>query len=996
MARGFLSVAERDRLSNYPTDVSDWDLGRFFTLTANDLAVVEQQRGSGNRLGFALQLCTLRYLGFIPDDLMTPPTLIVRLLAHQLGLSAEAINDYGQREQTRTDHLAQIIAYLQYRRATDDDLAQLENWLVERALEHDQPTFLLHTAAEHLRWEQIIRPGLTVLERIVSTARQNARKRTYKNLSHLFHTEGKLFLDSLLEVPTGGRRTPLAWLQRMPTDHTATQINTTLAKIRFLQEAGVDRWDLSRVNPNRLKFLAGLGSRSNNQQLQRATARRRYPVLTAFLKQTLLDLTDIVIDLFDASLWELRTKAKAELDEMRLQAARSTNEKLRTYKDVVSIVMDGTVPEETLRATIFARYQRQQLQQLVTETESLIRPHQDEAIDLFAARYGFIRRYAPTFLKTLTFHANKRAKSLLKAATILQELNSSGKRKVPDDAPTDFITDAWWAYLTDQGGHLIRRYYELAVLWELRLALRAGDIYVEHARRHADPNTYLIPPNAWPAQREEVARLTQTPINGAARLQEREAQLNALAERVEPLFANPQSWLHADESKWILSPLQAEGRPKAAEALEDELIARLPRLDLTDLLIEVDAWTGFSRQLRHASLGTPAQTEIELTYLYAALLTQGCNFSLAQMSRSSHLTYHRLVYSNDWFIQEETLKNANAALVNYHHQLDISRLWGMGTLSSSDGQRLPVSGRNRKARTLRRYFGYRRGVTFYTWTSDQFSLYGGKAIASTVRDATYVLDEILANETELPILEHSTDTSGYTEIIFALFDLLGLTFTPRIKDLASQQLYRTENMDLGQLPYVRARLSKRVDISLCLDMWDEFLRMAGSLKLGWVTASLAIQRMQASSRKSHFVRALQEYGRLIKTIHALAWYESEEKRRWANRQLNKGESVHALKAHLIVANRGIIGRKSDEGLQHQMQCLNLLTNAIIVWNSVYMAEALRQLTQEGYSVDTNNLRYIWPTRFKHINVYGRYQFNLEEARSRKGLRTLRDPDDIDP
>lgn len=85
-----------------------------------------------------------------------------------------------------------------------------------------------------------------------------------------------------------------------------------------------------------------------------------------------------------------------------------------------------------------------------------------------------------------------------------------------------------------------------------------------------------------------------------------------------------------------------------------------------------------------------------------------------------------------------------------------------------------------------RYFGYRPGVTFHTWTSAQFSQYGGKAVASTIRDATYVLDEILANETELPILEHTTNTSGYTEIILALFDLLGLTFGPRIKDLQDQ------------------------------------------------------------------------------------------------------------------------------------------------------------------------------------------------------------------
>lgn len=158
---------------------------------------------------------------------------------------------------------------------------------------------------------------------------------------------------------------------------------------------------------------------------------------------------------------------------------------------------------------------------------------------------------------------------------------------------------------------------------------------------------------------------------------------------------------------------------------------------------------------------------------------------------------------------------------------------------------------------VRRYFGYRRSITFYTWTSDQFSLYGGKAIASTVRDATYVLDEILANETALPILEHTTDTSGYTEIVFALFDLLGLTFSPRIRDLADQQLYRTRSVDLDDLPRVRARLSKRVNTQLCLDMWDEMLRFAGSLKLGWVTASLVIQKIQSPARKSQLAKALQ-------------------------------------------------------------------------------------------------------------------------------------------
>jgi len=101
-------------------------------------------------------------------------------------------------------------------------------------------------------------------------------------------------------------------------------------------------------------------------------------------------------------------------------------------------------------------------------------------------------------------------------------------------------------------------------------------------------------------------------------------------------------------------------------------------------------------------------------------------------------------------------------------------------MSSSDGQRFPVSVNCRIATANPKYYGYGKGLTFYSWTSDQFSQYGCKVIPTTVRDATYVLDAILDNETELEILEHTTDTAGYTELVFALFDLLGMQFSPRI------------------------------------------------------------------------------------------------------------------------------------------------------------------------------------------------------------------------
>jgi TnpA family transposase len=367
------------------------------------------------------------------------------------------------------------------------------------------------------------------------------------------------------------------------------------------------------------------------------------------------------------------------------------------------------------------------------------------------------------------------------------------------------------------------------------------------------------------------------------------------------------------------------------------------------------------------------------------------NLELKQMATSAELSYQHLNWYNTWYIRDDTLREANTALINYHYRLSLSQLWGGGMLSSSDGQRFPVKGSVRQGRALPRYFGYGKGITFYSWTSDQFSQYGSKAVPTTVRDATYVLDEILNNETELPILEQTTDTAGYTELIFALFDLLGLQFSPRIRDLADQQLYRTSSVNLEKYPNLKSHLPGVINTERILKHWDEMLRLAGSLKMGWVTASLIVQKLQAFPRQHPLTRALQEYGRLIKTIHILRWYAEKTHRRRLNRQINKGEALHSLRSHLCYANQGEIRQQQDEQLYNQVGCLNLVTNAVIVWNTVYIEKVVQQLKKEEQFPGDEQLKHIWPTRHAHINVYGRYHFNRDNVGKKHQLRELRQP-----
>jgi len=287
--------------------------------------------------------------------------------------------------------------------------------------------------------------------------------------------------------------------------------------------------------------------------------------------------------------------------------------------------------------------------------------------------------------------------------------------------------------------------------------------------------------------------------------------------------------------------------------------------------------------------------------------------------------------------------------------------------------------------------GYGMGITFYSWSSDQLSQYGTKYVPVTIRDSTYVLDELCNNETELPIREHTTDTAGATEIIFALFDLLGYRFTPRLRDLSDRRLFTSGTIDMQRCPRLQAQLTYRINRPRILDWWDEILRAAGSLKLGWGTASLLVQKLQAYPQQNALARALQEYGRLMRTLHIMRWYANTEDRRRIMRQLNKGEALHDLRAALVIANKGHLRHPRGEHLAHQASCLNLVTNAVIVWNTVYMAAVVEQLKQEGYPVQESDLAHIWPTRYAHINVYGKYHFNLDEARRRQGLRPLRQP-----
>jgi hypothetical protein len=397
MPSHFLTNAEKEKLENFPAEINEVDKTAFFTLTDNDLALISRRTGNPNRMGFAILLCCLKFLGFIPESFSRMPSEIIKYLAHQLKIDEEILPTY-QRIRTKQTQTQEIFIYTGFRRTKKSDLEELKKWLVQRALEHDKPSFLLSLVIEKLYLDKVLRPGLSVLEWLVLKAREEAVEETYRLLLPILNDETKSKLDKLGEIEKGKKQSTLVWLRQPAVSFSADAILQNIEKIKFLREMKVETWDLSLIIPNRQKFLSQVARKSRIQSLGELSEKKRYPILAAFAKQALIDIIDETIELFDRCLMQSYSKAGQELDELRQKHSRSTNEKIHLFYEIGSLILDPEIADAQLREKIFESVKPENLSEAVAECPLIMRPMDDNYFDLWAERYSYFRRFVPHFL----------------------------------------------------------------------------------------------------------------------------------------------------------------------------------------------------------------------------------------------------------------------------------------------------------------------------------------------------------------------------------------------------------------------------------------------------------------------------------------------------------------------------------------------------------------------------------------------------------------------
>jgi len=999
MPVAFLTDEQASRYGRYTGEPTSDQLARFFYLDDADRTLVARRREEYTRLGFAVQLGTVRFLGtFLTDPIDVPPGIVIHM-SRQLNVAEPScLPRYLDRPVTHYEHAQEI----QRRYGYQDFHAYPEyfrfvRWLYTRAwLSAERPSVLFDFATARLVERKVLLPGVTVLARLVARIRDRAAIQLWRRLAQLPNAGQQAKLEALVHVPDGARSSPLDQLRRAPARVSGPALLDALQRVDAIRAIGVGDLPVDHLPPNRLRALARYGAAARAQAIARMAQERRIATLLAFAQAFECIAMDDALDLLDLLISDIIYDAQTDGENERLRTLRDLDAAALQLWEALKILLDDNVDAAAIRTQTYAHVPRARLLEAGAQVETLTRPPDDRYYPELVDRYRRVRRFLPALLRTVSFEGTQAGKPMLDAIDFLRHIEHHPH---PDMqlAPLEVVPSAWRRLVKPSRVSMVDRHaYTLCAVERLQDHLRRRDVFVPRSERWGDPRVKLLQGAQWEILRPQVCR-------ALGRSESPEPELHALSQQLDEAYRRTAANFSANDAvrveqvkgrdTLILTGLDKLEEPPSCIALRDHVRDLLPRVDLPELLLEIHARTGFAHEFTHISEGEARVADLPLS-LCAVLLAEACNIGLEPVVRSDHpaLTHARLSWVQQNYLRAETLTRANACLVDTQSTINLAQAWGGGEVASADGLRFVVPVRTINAGPNRKYFNADRGVTYYNFTSDQFTGFHAIVIPGTLRDSMYILDGLLEHQTRLQPGEVMADTAGVSEVVFGLFWLLGYQFSPRMADIGTAKFWRLDpTADYGVLNGIaRARANTK----LITRNWDDLLRVAGSLYQGTVSASELMRSLLRSKRPTTLTRALAALGRLPKTLYMLSYVDDEQYRRRILTQLNRGESRHSVARAVFHGQRGELRQRYREGQEDQLGALGLVVNAIVLWNTLYMESALQQLRNEGAVVNPEDVARLSPLLHRHINFQGRYAFVLAESVARGELRALRNPNEF--
>lgn len=757
-------------------------------------------------------------------------------------------------------------------------------------------------------------------------------------------------------------------------------MNRVLRRAEFLLGLKLHRIKLSGL-PGVTQEVIGhhgdLVKRYDVARIRRFGTPTSHVMVLCFLLEREKALLDELVDMHHAYLLKVERGANDKLEVQRKEVRRGLKKGIPTLMELGKDLQSAK-PTDTIEAFRAEHVAEPQVSEAIAHCATFARIEDRGLIDAFLSKHSNLKQYLPNFL-TLPFTGGKGMGPLIRAIKHARTFHESGAQALAKGAPVNFAKASWATAIekttTDKVPDF--RVWELALAFESDAALRRGDLHLPRSREHIPFWNLVHSPEQWKEKKDEAyveLKLEPKPHDAIAKLR---VAFDAAADAfLEAQKAKTNRFASIEGGALKLHRPDALEVSKNVKKLRAVIAAHMPPVGIEEVVTEVDRLCPFIREL--TPIGSQATS---IRNLYAAqiatLLAHGTNLGTAQMAQAARIPVDDLQYVSQTFFRDETLRAANRVLVEYHHKLPLAAVYGYGGLTSCDGKRERVEQSSLLATLYPRHFGYYdRAVNMLTFMSDQHSVFNSRVISCGVREALYVLDGLLDNDTVIKSKEHTTDTHGATEQLFGLCYLLGIDFMPRFADLKDVQLYRLDReRSYGELD----ALMRSVDIDILVEQWDALVRVAASLRDKSAPAHVILDRLVANA-SDRLAKALTMLGRIVKTIHILNYLNDPIRRGRIQLQLNRGEGRHAVVNKIRFANRGAFRSADFDEMMNKVSALSVLSNALLIWNTLRITEIVEKLeATSGTPIPREDLARVSPFQHARLLVSGRY--NLDKLKA---------------
>jgi len=953
--RTILTARQRKTLFGLPSDQPTFL--RHYVLSDDDLIHIARRRRDQNRLGFALQLCALRYPGRLlqPGELIPEPMLA--FIGAQLGITEDALLTYAARSETRYEHSARLQKLYGYRPFAGMARQDFEAWLVEAAHNARTNDSLAEMAMAELRKRQIIVPAATTLERTCANALVAAERQIVRQISSRIDPGIRIRIKLLLSDTVNGTLTRFVWLRQAEPGHNARAANELLDRLDWIGELDVSSDILDGIPPHRITRLRKQGERYFADGLRDVPEDRRLAILAVCAVEWRATLSDAIIETHNRITGRLYRAAERAASEQIKDESKAVAEALKAFTHIGSEMIAAKEAGAALETVIDQSGGWAGFEKLITRATGLTEKISTDPLDFLGSGYARFRRYTQRMLAAVDIQGGPAAEPLLKAIKVLRDLNRHKDTALPADAPISFARPKWRKRL-QPSANPNRRTWEIAVLFALRDAFRSGDVWLAHSRHYRDINRDLIPVSAV----QNIRRLA-VPFDAASWIENRRTELDAALQAAGAAGVSEASF-------------KSERSDGAVPANADDLILSLygdmTPTPITDILLQADADIGFTDAFTDLRTGNPCRDQIGLL---TVLLADGINLGLKKMASASQgHSFWELMRIARWHVQEDAHARALAMVIEAQAVLPMAQFWGSGISSSSDGQFFPAGGTGEALNLVNAKYGNEPGLKAYTHVSDQFAPFATQTIPATVHEAPYILDGLLMNDAGQNIREHYADTGGFTDHVFALSAILGYIFAPRIRDLASKRLYLFDPSTAS--PAIRPMIGGKIKTELIERNWPDILRLAASAAVGAIAPSQILRKLASHPRQNELAMTLREVGRIERTIFMLRWITDIDIQRRAQLGLNKGEAHHALKRAISFNRRGEIRDRTAETQSYRIAGMNLLAAIIIYWNTKKLGEIVAKHIEAGAPPNPALLQHVSPLGWEKIILTGKYTWPL--------------------